>query len=122
MLTAAEKQQIENLREKGLGYGTIATSLGLTFKQVRGYFERKANIHYCLQCHIPVKQTAHRKEKKFCSDECRMNWWKQHKALIKRTPHHTQVCPYCNKTFNCYDSKRRVYCSRECYANARRKG
>lgn len=121
MLTAEQKQNLDELREQGHSYQTIADNTNLTYKQVKGYFQRKANFTYCLQCNRPVKQTAHRKEKKFCSDKCRMKWWNNHKTLIQRKPHHTQVCPYCNKIFNCYDSKHHVYCSRECYANARKK-
>ncbi len=122
MLTDIQKLQIENMRKNGESYNTIANELGITYKQVRGYLDRNKNNGFCLQCNRPLTQSEHRKEKKFCSDKCRMAWWNDHKELIQRKPHHTQECEYCHKTYNCYRTRASKYCSRECYAKARRKG
>ena len=120
MLTQEQKNQIALLRENGNGYGKIAQFLGLTVKQVRGYCTR-SDAHLCPQCGKRVRQSPHKKDKKFCSDTCRMTWWHRHPEKGNRNPHHTQVCPVCHTDFPCFRARTRIYCSRACYAEARRK-
>lgn len=121
MLTEIQKQEIKKLRDLNIGYKTIAQKLGVSVGQVRHECSHQPKV-VCLQCSQPIKQDPHRKEKKFCSDKCRITWWNHHKKIDRNPPKHTQVCEYCHQEFHCYKSKDSKYCSRKCYADARRKG
>lgn len=123
MLTDQQKEQINSLRLQGTTYPEIAKQLSLTESCVKTFcYRNRINLVRCPQCGKIVLQTEHRKPKRFCSTKCRMTWWNHNADQGKRTPHHTQVCPVCNQTFDCYHSKQRVYCSRKCYVEARNSG
>lgn len=66
-----------------------------------------------------VPQTAGRKEKKFCSDRCRMKWWNSHLDQVQRKANYDFVCPVCKKPFTVYGNANRKYCSHECYIEDR---
>lgn len=74
----------------------------------------------CVQCGAILKNADSRK-KKFCSAKCRMAWWNTHQEYVMRTAYYSFVCPQCGKTFTAYGNAKRVYCSRECFAVARKK-
>ena len=120
-----EKILISKLRRKGLGYKKIATELDLPLNTVKSYCrcihetEKISAQNVCLMCGESVIRTPGKREKKFCSDECRMKWWKEHSDLIERKAPYELTCLYCRKTFNSR-IPRRKYCSRECYASARK--
>lgn len=119
-MTEKEKVQIKNYRLQGLTYAEISEKLSLSVSTIKSFCSRNnITLHRCPQCGEMVLQTEHRKFKRFCSAKCRMTWWNRHPDQGKRMPHHTQVCPVCHKTFDCYHSKQRNYCSRKCYALSR---
>jgi endogenous inhibitor of DNA gyrase (YacG/DUF329 family) len=62
-----------------------------------------------------VAQNSGRKEKKFCSDKCRMTWWNRHLDKVKRKAVYEYICPHCGKPFTVYGNSHRKYCSHECY-------
>jgi len=66
---------------------------------------REVNCQNCGK----VFQTAQRGHHKFCSIECRTDWYNQN----RRSKLKDFVCSYCGQTFEAKD-KRRLYCSREC--------
>ncbi len=125
-----EKKAIIDLRNQGLGYMKISQALGVPMSTVKSFCRRhgvskdaKADEllekHCCLQCGKPVKQNKGRKEKRFCSDKCRMAWWNSHRALVKHKKVHDQVCPLCHKIFKVYGKRERKFCSHECYVKYR---
>ncbi|MCM1232943.1 MAG: RNA polymerase subunit sigma-70 [Ruminococcus flavefaciens] len=124
-MTSEEKKKIEHLQSQGLGYKRIASTLGLSVNGVKSFCRRhpaKPSAEgICPVCGAPVVQTPHRKQKKFCSDKCRMVWWKAHPELLNRKAIYHLVCAYCGQPFDSYGNNRRKYCSRRCYDNARRK-
>lgn len=63
--------------------------------QLGGRKSTDSNKHFCKQCGIEVKQTPHRKLKKFCSDKCRMKWWNRHPEKLHRKSGKNIVCPIC---------------------------
>lgn len=80
-----EKEQIKELREQGLRYREIANQLGMKLSTVKSHCMRhNIKLHRCLQCGEVVIQNPHRKEKKFCSDKCRMKWWNRQNAKRSR--------------------------------------
>lgn len=83
------KQQIDklnNLRLQGYKPAFIATVLGLSVNTVKSHIRRHPTIPntlFCQHCGKPVLQNKGRKEKRFCSDKCRITYW--NKKRNKRT-------------------------------------
>ena len=118
------QNQTRNLALKGYGYKRIATVLEISPNTVKSHLRRHPvteSRSVCLNCGKPVEQNPGRKEKKFCSDKCRMTWWNSHQDQVNKQAYYTLNCQYCGKEFASYGNKNRKYCYRECYAAARRK-
>lgn len=124
-MTNDEKAQIAILRDQGWGATKIARELGLSENTVKSYCRRhakpaaKSESHRCLCCGKPIQQNPHRKEKKFCSDACRMKWWNSHRDQINRKALYEYTCPQCGQVFQAYGNAYRKYCSHACYIKAR---
>lgn len=70
--------EIKRLKLEGFGPKAIADQLGISVNTVKSFIRRHTEIqttHPCRQCGKGVEQTPGRKEKKFCSDRCRMQYW-----------------------------------------------
>lgn len=137
-MTDMEKQQVQDLRLKGVGYKAIAATLGISRDSVRGYCKRngldgnskvvalnveekkKGNL-LCACCGKPIKQKAGGRTRRFCSEECRRKWWKDNPQERNKneTAIYKYTCPYCGKEFSCYGNKKRKYCSHDCYIKSR---
>ena len=116
-------EEIDKLRFQGYGYKKIARLLRLSENTIKSYcrrhpFDKTQKV--CLQCGKPIENTPHKREKKYCSDKCRLDWWNSHPELINRKTIYDYVCEHCSKSFQSYNAHRK-YCSRDCYADARRK-
>ena len=127
-LTDEDKKIISMYTRQGLGYRRIAKLTGFNLGSIKSllYRHSKDPFYYppkdcCLQCGIPVSQTPHKRERKFCSDECRMKWWKEHRVEINKKAFYKFTCKQCGKEFEAYGNSHRLYCSRECFAEARKK-
>lgn len=104
------RAKILKLKAKGYTYKRIADELNISEGSVKSFLNRKIEI--CLFCYTPVIG------KKYCSDKCRMAWWRAH-------PHKTKSmiecrCEECHKKFFAYPSKARKFCSKECYGKSKR--
>ena len=111
MLSEKDKRDMDLLYAQGNNYKEISTALNLSYKQVYRYSKGTLGVR-CLQCGKAIKQTPHKRQKKFCSDKCRIKWWNHNADLNTRTPHHTHDCDR---------AVEQKYCSRECYDKARKK-
>lgn len=110
-MTDADKTQIIKLKANGYGYRKIAAELGFSENTIKSFLKRNSDA--CIVCGTAVIG------KKYCSDKCRMEWWRKH-------PHRTTgmlecKCESCGKTFFAYPSKARRYCSKACYGKSCRK-
>lgn len=133
-----EKQKIFELRSKSIGYKAIANILGLSRDAVRSYCKRHGldgipsvvplNIEeqknqnlICLHCGKTLKTKSRGRQRKFCSDECRRIWWREHpeEKKPKSTACYRITCPNCNKEFISYGNKNRKYDSHNCYIEHR---
>lgn len=132
-MTEKQKEQIVKLREAGYGYIRIAQAISVSENTVKSYCRRnnmsgvsksqtlkmEANpdegMHFCLNCGIEVKQNPGRKEKRFCSDKCRNQWWNHHLDKVNRKAVYKYNCPHCGKLFSVYGNAKRKYCSHGCY-------
>ena len=82
-----KSMEIMKFRQQGLGYRRIAAVTGYSLNTVKSVCRRAAEQQeekVCLQCGAKVEQPPHRKEKKFCSDKCRLAWWKAHPEQLNR--------------------------------------
>ena len=124
-MTLQEKYAIENMRKKGYSSSTIAKVLGMSRNTVKSFLRRNSDTsgeRVCLNCGKPVKQRQGRKEKKFCSDKCRMAWWNNHQDCVAKQAYYTLTCQHCGKEFEVYGNRNRKYCDRECYLAHRKCG
>ncbi len=118
-----QKDKIIQLKNSGLGYKTIAKTLGLSPSAVRSVCISKYNdpdkFGTCKNCGIRIKYTLGKKKRLFCSDACRLNWWNSHMNEVKRKAYYTFKCPCCNTEFIAYGNNKRIYCSQECYIKSK---
>lgn len=130
-MTNNEMLLIARIQREGLGYKKIAAIVGLPVNTVKAYCRRhpvespventtSTDVHRCRSCGKPITLTPHKKERKFCSDKCRLEWWNSQPELMKRKTIHTFTCACCHKTFQSHKSEQK-YCSRKCYDLARRR-
>lgn len=119
-MTDKEINEITILQKRGLGYRKIAEITKLPLGTLKSYTMR----HFvepedvCMECGKPLTQ-ADGRVKTFCSRSCKTRWWNKHPHMLTKQTASTFVCPVCRKEFSDYG--RRIYCSRACYAEARRK-
>ena len=119
LMDSNQRDIIVSARKAGLTYRQIAEQVGLPMNTVKTYLRRTAEVEkpvtQCKQCAANVKQNPKRKEKLFCSDKCRLVWWRAHsdasKSLVERQ------CPCCGKTFSARRSQ--IYCQHACYIKTR---
>ena len=119
-MTDKEICEITILQKREYGYRKIAGITGLPVGAVKSYTMR----HFvepedvCMECGKPL-YWADGRARTFCSRSCKTKWWNKHPHMMKKQTLNTFVCPVCGKEFSDYG--RRIYCSRACYAEARRK-
>ena len=127
-----QKDRIITLRGRGKGYGSIACEVGVSEGTVKSFCRRNNLTPVCLDgqslpavdicgyCGLPLTQSPGTKKKRFCSDECRLNWWHAHpEAMAQRAIYHF-MCGYCDAVFESYGNANRKYCSLACASAARR--
>lgn len=116
---------INNMRLKGYSIATIAKVLDIPYSTVKSHIRRHPKVpgaRICLQCGRPVKQPAGRREKKFCSDRCRMSYWNGNQDKVNKKAYYDLLCQHCGKEFTAYGNKNRKYCCRSCYLDSRKRG
>jgi len=130
-MTDKQKQQIAAYRESGMSYTQISKLMDLSINSIKTYCRRHnlggplafdvpmSQTVACLNCGKKVAQNPGRKEKKFCSDRCRMLWWNSHTDQVKRKANYECTCIRCGKVFISYGNKARKYCSHSCYIEDR---
>lgn len=134
-MTLEEKEMIKVFREAGVGYSTIASSMGISINTIKTFCKRnnlggnrhsicKKEVQYtpCENCKKPVLQTKGRKHKRFCSDTCRNTWWNNHQEQINKMTFNEYQCSSCGSLFKSYGRGLRKYCCHACYINERFKG
>ena len=135
-MTTEQKQRIADMRQNGCGYTNIAKAVGLTKDNVKAYCrahdlagikaQNNARIapdqDFCLKCGKPLQQLPGRKKVKFCSADCRQQWWNAHPEAVRQKAIYTFTCAHCGRPFTDYGNSKRKYCSHACYIAARFKG
>lgn len=121
--------EIQTLRNGGQSMGQISKTTGIPVSTVKSYFRRhrpeseegsvkKAPAEFCQHCGKAINKGGRGKPRRFCKESCRRAWWKAHKDSISSDSPQIK-CAYCGKTFVSYESRKRRYCSHQCYIHAR---
>ena len=128
-MTDNQKMLIQIYRENGMSYKKIADTLSVSINTVKRNglggvrttvtVTDEVMVKACECCGKPVSQNPGRKQKRFCSDSCRNQWWNTHLKDVNRKANYECVCECCGKTFSSYGNKNRKYCSHSCYINGR---
>ncbi len=125
-MTDIQKQRIGHLRGMGKSYVIIADILNISENTIKSYCRRN-NVgtvmknekpgakDTCCICGILLEHAPGAKQKRFCSDKCRMAWWKSHPEAVNRKAIYHFVYPVCGVTFESYGNAHRKYCSRGCF-------
>ncbi len=124
-MTEIEKNKILMLRANGKTYADISKIMGINRNTISSFLRRcndeikpvdTGSDSFCKQCGKPIVQVPHRKEKKFCSDVCRMKWWKNHPEMLQVKS--IKICKFCGKEFH-PKRKSQILCSKSCAAKER---
>ncbi len=122
------KTKIIELRNKGYGYGRISTELNIPRSSVSTFCKRNEidnetidRFAICKNCDKLIRLEIKKKNKIFCSDECRVNWWNTHQEQVNKKAIYHFDCPVCSKHFTTYGNKKQKYCSHICYIQDRYK-
>ena len=126
-MTNTQKSKIADLRKSGASYGVIAERLNISLNTVKSYCRRNNltaisetnDVCLCKVCGNIIPQSTGKKQRKFCSDACRVQWWNSHPELVSQKAVYSFNCPQCGKEFTAYGNKNRKYCSHDCYIAAR---
>lgn len=134
-MTNEEKSRIAEMRKNGMGYKRIAQALGLSEGTIKTFCHRNGMASVsaeavktsspdvpqkpCQYCGAMIPQYPGRKEKKFCSDDCRNRFWNRNLAHVKRKSMSEYTCPSCGRPFSAYGKRNRKYCSHGCYITDR---
>lgn len=128
-MTAEQKYEITDLRNKGFSYAEIAKQMSISRNTIKSYCQRnnikiatglnKSDEMYCKQCGKKLQRISGKKKPKFCSKECRTKWWNTHPEEVNRKAIYNFTCAKCGKSFTAYGNTGRKYCSHNCYITAR---
>lgn len=132
-MTNIQKEKVGLMRGKGYSYSKIAITLNVSENTIKA-FCRRNNLggvkgkgikcedikdNMCKKCGTILESTNRGPRKKFCSDNCRRQWWKENDQLIDKKAYYKAVCVQCGRTFESYGNKNRKYCSHSCYIEKR---
>lgn len=128
-MTKLPIEDISRMRSDGLSYAKIAAALGASANTIKSICQRndlggrtaqaEVDLSDCQYCGKPITQRPGRKKRHFCSDACRLAWWKEHPERIRRKAVYALVCVHCGHSFESYGNKARKFCSHECYIDHR---
>ena len=133
-LTAQQKEWIGILRQREKSYEEIAQIVKANVNTVKTYcrrngiekgsdseYPRMLRVQYteCQNCKKKVMQIPGRKEKRFCSEECRNHWWNHNIDKSHGSTVEICTCLTCGAEFKAYSYKKRKYCSQNCYIQGR---
>ena len=126
-MTDQQKKQIMAMRLRGDSHAVIGDALGLSRNTVKSFCLRNlrpeplevqaapALTGTCAQCSTGFVLCPGHRQRRFCSDRCRMTWWNAHRDLLKSASIVEHTCACCGKHFMGYARQQRKFCSHACY-------
>ena len=126
-MTLEEKIKVQKMRLNKKSYSQIAESLKVSENTVKSFCRRNCLqiseeieiLENCKNCGTSLINIEKHKPKKFCSDNCRLNWWKNNKDQIKKKAIYIIKCSNCGLKFESYGNSKRKFCSHKCYIDSR---
>ena len=118
-MTDEQKSKIAALRNRGASFCEIAKKMNVSINTVKSFCRRCKSEVFCKSCGKPIVQPKGTREKKFCSDKCRMAWWNSHRDDVNKKAIYSYKCCCCGSEFQVYGNSHRKYCSRACYIKSR---
>lgn len=137
-MTTYQEMRIKELRLKGIGYKSISMILDINRDQVRYYCKKagldgnkeelaakiedeKRNGETCAYCGEILIRSKFAPSKKFCCDQCRRNWWKEHPEKKRKSVEasYVKICVHCGRPFTTYGNNNRKFCGHDCYIRDR---
>ena len=125
-MDSEEKLKIRKMRSQGETYAKIAEAVGVSANTIKSFCRRNnlQNLdtedeeikNVCKNCKASINE---RKNKKFCSNECRSSWWSKNTDKLCKTAVYELKCSCCGTEFESYGNKSRKFCSRKCYFSNR---
>ena len=96
-MTAAQKERIAELRAQNYPYSFIGKALNLSPNTVKSVCRRKSfeaqgrrktkaekqSAVLCKNCRRPLDGNG-RRDRLFCSENCRMEWWKNARKVVEK--------------------------------------
>ena len=131
-MTTEQKNCIRELRDQGLSYVKVAAELNMSINTVKAFCQRHLRgitvqkamsaviAGVCKQCGQPLIRRAKSKPRQFCSDACRLTWWKSHPEHLNRKAFYSLTCAHCGQSFQSYGNRDRKYCGRSCFSAGRK--
>lgn len=131
-MTEEQKKQIRGFRAAGKGYKRISTALDIPVGTVKSFCRRDeadtpaitgwdatestdaSEKPACLRCGKPVVRIPGRKKRRFCSEACRVAYWRTQ----ARSDSEQILCAGCGKPL-CGLDRHRKFCSHACYIHSR---
>ena len=121
-MTNETKDTISSLLAQGYGYRKISIETGISINSIKSWCRRHPiqthSQSACKYCGSPLHQTPGKRQRRFCSDQCRLQWWKEHPEARIHRAEYRHVCRFCGKEFS-NDRVTASYCGRLCFAKAR---
>jgi len=122
-MTTAQKQAIQEMRHRQLGYAEIAKELGLSANTVKSYCFRNglnnealaSRSDICRNCGKLITEKSKTRPRKFCCIQCKRAWWNAHRYDRVSQNQTVYTCATCGKTFTDYSNAHRKFCSQTCY-------
>lgn len=130
-VTTSQKERISRMRMDGESYAVIADALGLSRNTVKSFCLRNicatpseaksapVNSGDCDLCGKGFTLCTGHRQRRFCSNQCRMTWWNAHRDLLVSKAMVEHTCTCCGKHFMGYERQQRKYCSHACYIDDR---
>ena len=119
--TMADISSMNYFLRRGLTRKEISKLLDTPEATIRTWFFRfPDNETTCLLCGAKIALTPGKKKRIFCSDKCRIIWWRKHPELMQLKMVEKE-CAHCQETFLSYASSKRRFCSRNCYYKSKHK-
>ena len=134
-MTEKEKSTAEVMRRNGCTYRAIADKLHLSLSTVKAHCNRHSitishptqeeapvpTVPLCKRYHEVIINTPGHRQRVFCSDRCRILFWKEHPDKLQRKALVSKACLACGTEFDDYEGHHKKFCSHICYINYRYK-
>lgn len=124
MIKPETRQAILMLRQQGEAFAGIARQMSLSPNTVKSICLRsgiqvmpakETDSDMCRNCGQPLAQILGKKQKTFCSTQCRTAWWNRKR---RRKPYRL-TCRCCGEEFISFGNQGKAFCGRECYRLSR---